>query len=264
MLTAVKNQFKVLLLSVKYNLMREMTNRVSFLTNVVFMMLNNASFIIIWLFLFSLKENIGGYRLNDIMILWGIASGTHGVSHIFFQSAYFLPDFIINGKLDAFLVQPKNVLLTVISSSTNSSAVGDIIYGYLMIVIFNFSISNLLLFTYFCITGGIIMTAFAVITGSLSFWLIKGDMISNTLNVILVIFSTYPDNIFKGIIRLLLYTIVPVGLYIYIPLKTMLNFSLSNFLIVTAFTVGIVLLAFFIFYRGLKRYSSSNLMSARI
>ncbi|MDF2485437.1 MAG: hypothetical protein K0R46_1605, partial [Herbinix sp.] len=40
MLTAAKNQLRVILLSLKYNIMREMTNRVSFLTNVLFMILN--------------------------------------------------------------------------------------------------------------------------------------------------------------------------------------------------------------------------------
>ena len=46
MLTAVKNQLRVCALSVKYNIMREMLNKVTFVTNVLFMMLNNATFIL--------------------------------------------------------------------------------------------------------------------------------------------------------------------------------------------------------------------------
>ncbi|HWT74988.1 MAG TPA: ABC-2 family transporter protein, partial [Mobilitalea sp.] len=171
MLTAANNQCKVILLSVKYNIMREMTNRVSFLMNIGFMVLNNATFIIQWLLLFSLKTDIGGYSLKDVMVLWGLAAGTYGFSHIFFQSSYMLPDLIMNGKLDSFLVQPKNVLLSVISSGSSISAIGDVIYGYLIIGIFNFSLQSLLLFTYFSIVGALILTAFAVVTGSISFWL---------------------------------------------------------------------------------------------
>ena len=62
MLTEVKNQIKVIILSVKYNIMRLMVNKVTFLTNIIFMILNNAGFIIQWIILFSLKENIGGYN----------------------------------------------------------------------------------------------------------------------------------------------------------------------------------------------------------
>ena len=67
MLTAVKNQLKVNLLSVKYSLMREMLNKTTFLMNIIFMILNNASFIIQWIILFSLRDNIGGYQLKHVL-----------------------------------------------------------------------------------------------------------------------------------------------------------------------------------------------------
>lgn len=218
MLTAVKNQCKVLLLSVKYNIMREMANRVTFLTNVSFMVLNNATFIIQWRLLFQLKEDIGGYALSDVMILWGLGAGTYGFSHIFFQNAYALPDIIIRGKLDPFLVQPKNVLLSVISSSTNSSAIGDLIYGYLVIIIFHCSLPNLLLFTLLSILGGLILTAFAVIVGSLSFWIVRGEIVAENVTNVVINFTIYPEGIFKGIVRLIMYTIFPVGFAAYLPL----------------------------------------------
>jgi ABC-2 type transport system permease protein len=244
--------------------MREMTNRVTFLTNVGFMILNNATFIIQWLLLFQLKENIGGYDLNDVMVLWGFAASTYGFAHIFFHRAFMLSELIMNGKLDSFLVQPKNVLLSIISSSTSCSAIGDLIYGYMIIVIFRFSFVNLLLFTYLSIMGGIVLSAFAVITGSISFWIIRGDMLAENLNNTVINFSTYPDGIFKGVIRFLLYTIVPVGFVVYLPLQVILHFNLTSLLALTGFTSFLTLLAFFIFYKGLKRYTSSSLMSARM
>lgn len=264
MLTEVKNQARVLLLSVKYNIMREMTNHITFLMNVLFMVLNNATFIIQWVILFHLKEDIGGYGFREVLTLWGLAASTFGLSHIFFHRVYELPELIMNGKLDAFLVQPKNVLLGVISSGTNSSAIGDLIYGFLVLCIFNFSFTGLLVFTIMSVLGAIIMTAFAVIVGSLSFWIVRGDMVANNLNSAVIHFSTYPDGIFKNGVRLILYTLIPVGLINYLPLKVILHFHPLQGLIVLGTTVVMVLLAFVIFYRGLKRYSSSSLMIARI
>jgi ABC-2 type transport system permease protein len=264
MLTAVKNQLRVIALSVKYNIMREMTNRVSFLTNVLFMILNNSAFIIQWLLLFHIKSDIGGYVLNDIMVLWGLAAGSFGLTHILFHRTFSLSQLILTGKLDSFLVQPKNVLLSVITSASNSSAIGDLIYGYLVIIIFRFSISNLVLFTLFILLGALIMTAFGVITGSISFWIQRGDMLSDTLYGVMLNLSTYPDSIFNNVVRFLLYTLVPIGFMVFLPLKIMLEFSLPLCLAVTGFTLGFCLLAYFVFYRGLRRYTSSNLMSARI
>ena len=69
MLTEVKNQIKVSFLSIKYALLREMLNKTTFITNVIFMILNNASMIVQWIILYSLKENVGGYTFKQILLL---------------------------------------------------------------------------------------------------------------------------------------------------------------------------------------------------
>ncbi len=263
MLMGAKNQAKLILLSVKYNIMRAMTNRVSFLTNIIFMIFNNASFIIQWFILFQLKENIGGYHMKEVLMLWALAASTYGISHIFFLGAYQIPDLITNGKLDSFLVQPKNVLLGVISSGSSVSAIGDVLYGYLIVIIFHFDLKIFFLFTYYSISGAMILTAVSVIGGSLSFYIVRGDIISGNINNTMIHLSTYPDGIFKGAVRILMFTIIPVGLVNYLPIQMIFHWDMKLWLITTGFMFFVCFLAFIMFYRGLKRYSSSNLMSAR-
>ena len=163
MLMEVKNQLKVILMSIKYNIMKQMINKVTFITNIGFMILNNASFIIQWIILFSLKDEIGGYTIKEVVLLWGIASGVFGVSHILFYKAFDMSDLIINGKIDSFLVQPKNVLLSVITSDSSISAIGDLLYGYICLFIYGVTLQNILLYTVFIFTGGVILTALATI-----------------------------------------------------------------------------------------------------
>ena len=146
MLTEVKNQIKVTILSIKYATMREMLNKASFLTNVLFMILNNASFILQWIILYSLKDNVGGYTLNQVMILWGLAASTYGFSHFFFAKATSLSDTITNGKLDAYLVQPKNVLISAITSDVSPAALGDMIYGIIMIFVSGITLSGIFIY----------------------------------------------------------------------------------------------------------------------
>ena len=88
MLTEVKNQIKVTSLSFKYSLMRDMLNKVSFISNIFFMIINNATMIVQWIILFSLKENFGGYTFRQVLLLWGFASGVYGVAHFFFKNAF--------------------------------------------------------------------------------------------------------------------------------------------------------------------------------
>ncbi|MCI9337829.1 MAG: hypothetical protein HFH93_09855 [Lachnospiraceae bacterium] len=264
MSTAVKNQLRVCLLAVKYNIMREMLNKVTFLTNIGFMILNNATFILQWVILFHLKEDIGGYTMREVMLLWGLAASTFGLSRILFARTFSLPELIINGKLDTYLVQPKNVLLCVITSATNSSAIGDLLYGLILLCAFCFSIERLLLFLLFTITGAVILAAFALLLGSLSFWFVRADTFAQHMLNSSISFSTYPDGIFHGAARFLLYQILPVGMVIYRPVHVMVDFRLESLLRILAYTVLISSLAVIVFYRGLRRYASSNLMEARM
>lgn len=264
MLTAVKNQLRVCLLSVKYNIMREMLNKVTFLTNIGFMILNNATFILQWVILFRLKEDIGGYTMKEVMLLWGLAASSFGLAHILFARAFSLPDLIINGKLDSYLVQPKNVLLNVITSDTNTSAIGDFLYGLLVLILFCFSPKRLLLFLLFAVTAALIQTAFAVLLGSLSFWFVRADTFGGNMLNCMVSFSTYPDGIFQGMAKLLLYYVIPVGMAIYRPVHIMVNFDPVQFFTVLGYTFLLLAAAVLVFYRGLRRYTSGNLMGARL
>lgn len=264
MLTAAKNQLRVCLLSIKYNIMKEMLNKVTFLTNILFMILNNATFIVQWIILFRIKEDIGGYTMADVMILWGLAASSFGLSHILFARAFSLPDLIINGKLDSYLVQPKNVLLGVITSATDTSAIGDFLYGLLVLVLFNLSPGKLFLFLLFTMTAAVIQTAFATLLGSLSFWFVRADAFSGNMINCMISFSTYPDGIFRGMAKFLLFYLIPVGMAIYQPVHVMVNFHWNGLLYILAYTFLLSAAAVWVFYRGLKRYTSSSLMEARL
>ena len=264
MLTEVKNQFKITLLSIKYALQREMLNKVTFFTNIIFMILNNGCFLIQWIILYAIKDGIGGYSFKQVLLLWGLAAGTFGFSHFFFRDSYGLSSSINEGRLDNYLVQPKNVLLSLVTSSVEVSAIGDILYGYIMLFIYGFSIKTFLLFTLFIVTGGFVLTSIAVIWGSLAFWFGKVDMVANTMNGLCTNFATYPDGIFKGFIKILFYTIIPIGIANYLPIKIITSFNIYYLFVVISVTTIFILFAFLIFYKGLRRYSSSNLMNVRM
>ncbi len=263
MLTEAKNQIKVMILSIKYALQREMLNKISFFSNIIFMVLNNACFIIQWIILYAIKDNVGNYSFKQVLLLWGLAAGTYGFAHFFFKESFELSEMIHTGKLDTYLIQPKSVLLSVITSSVEVSAIGDMLYGIIMVFLYGFSMKTLLLFILFSITGGLIITSIAVIWASLSFWFGRMDILTNTVNSLMTNFATYPEGIFKGFIKILFYTVIPIGFGIYLPVQIIHEFQWTLLLLVIAITCILILIANILFYKGLKRYSSSNLMNVR-
>ena len=263
MLMAAKNQLRVTLLTIKYAIMREMLNKFTFLSNVLLMMLNNASFIVQWIIIYGICDSIGSYEFKDILLLWGISSYSYGFAFFFFKDAFNLSKMINEGRLDQFIIQPKNILISVVTTHVKTSALGDMLYGLLMLVFYGITPSNFFLFILFGITGGLIMVSCAIIIGSLSFWFGKSDVLLDTFNNTLITTSLYPDTIYGNVLKVILFTIIPVGMIVYIPINIMNCFNPILLLIVLSFTIMIIAFAFFIFHVGLKKYSSSNLMNVR-
>ena len=262
MLTAVKNQLKVMILSIKYNIMRQMINKKTFIFSVLLMFVSNASFLVQWLVILSVTNDTS-LSMKQILLIWGFSAISYGYSNVLFAGANNISNYIINGKLDAYLVQPKNVLLSVITSNTSPSAAGDLLYGYVVIILAIPSIKTFFLATLFGFLGAIIYTSFVVILNSLLFFSLNFMELSQTLIRIPTSFSTYPENIFTGVIRFMLYFVFPVGFMVYLPTKFMLNNNILMLFVVLLFAVIILTLAFITFNLGLKKYSSTNLMNAK-
>ena len=264
MLTEAKNQLKTTYMSTKYALQRELLNKFTFISNIIFMIINNSCFIVQWIILYSIKDNVGGYTFKQVLLLWGIAALTYGISRFMFKTAFSLSEIINSGKLDNYLIQPKSVLISCITSSVEVSAIGDIIYGFIMIILFGLSIKNVLLFIFCGICGALVLVSISVIFSSLSFWFGRTEIITNTINNLMVNFATYPEGIFTGVIKYMFYTIIPLGITTYLPVQLITSFSLKELLMIILGTTIFIALAFIIFYKGLKKYSSTNLMNARI
>lgn len=249
--------------SVKYNIMREMANPLSFTLNVIFMMLNNSAFLIQWGVLFTLKDSFGVYGFKEICLIWGISAASYGIAHIFFNGAFRLSKMIEDGALDQYLVLPKDTLMSTITSSTAISAIGDLLYGVIVAFLFYHSLKDIVLISIFIILSAIIYTSFGIITQSLGFLMVKSSDFSESLRNMFITFSIYPESVFGSTLKLIFYTLVPVGFAIYIPVSVIFNFDIINLLIVFAFTIFISLLSYYIFNKGLKKYTSSNLAVSR-
>ena len=263
MLTAVKGNLKLMFLGIKYNIMKCMENKVAFATSVIMMIFNNATFIIQWLTIFAIKETVGGYTLNDVMLFWAISSGAYGLAHILFAGVHKIPEYIEDGKLDAFLTTPKNPLCYVVTSATEPSAWGDLIYGYLALIIFNFSIKNILLYTVLIIFGSLIFASTICIFNTFTFRFYKFSDVTSVVTSALLNSSLYPDIIFGRAVKIIFFTIVPSGFACWIPVHLIMSFNPINFIILIVVTIVFVTLSFILFDKGLKHYSSSNLMGAR-
>ncbi|MEO7021280.1 MAG: ABC-2 family transporter protein [Ktedonobacteraceae bacterium] len=103
-------------------------------------------------------------------------------------------------------------------------------------------------------------TSFVIIFGALAFFLGNTDGLTQQMVGALVTFSTYPMNIFSGVIRVMLFTIIPAGFISFVPLQLLHQFTWPMAGAMVGFTLLSMLGAAGFFQLGLKRYESGNLL----
>lgn len=266
MRTAVSKNLSLIGRYFKFNLASAMEYRGSFWLQVFGMAVNNASFVFFWWVAFSkIGSAVAGYTFRDVMFIWAAASSSFGLCHILFGNVNRISRVIMTGELDNYLLQPRNVLVNVAASRTQVSAWGDFVYGYVLLFLTNgFTLQGMGLFTLCIILGGIFMAATAAVFHTLTFFLGNAERIAGMAFEGIINFCIYPDKIFTGFVRALIYTAIPAGFITHIPLQLFRSFNAGSLALLILAAAAYALLAFWLFHIGLKKYESGNLIVTRL
>lgn len=261
----VGKNLKLIFSYFKLNIKKELEYKTSFILKIFMMILNDAFFILQWYIIFSIVDNIAGYGFNDVLLFWGLSAGSYGIAHALFGNAFHLDELIHDGKIDVYLTQPKNVLINICSSSSSISAIGDFIYCYIILFIVGAPWWWFIVVIPVLILGAIIFTGCIVTFKTLSFYVKKGGAVADMIESAVTLFGTYPGVIFKGFSKIILYTLIPVGFMIYVPIETIfMSFNIYGILLMVVVAIFWSVLAFVSFNRGLKKYNSGSLMGGRV
>ena len=100
--------------------------------------------------------------------------------------------------------------------------------------------------------------ACGVVFFSLAFWLGSVETVATQLWELLITFSLYPEPLFGGALRLVLFTVLPAGFVGYMPIRILHAPSLTNVAMLICVAIGYVCVAVWVFDRGLRRYASGS------
>lgn len=260
----LRRQLAFVLRSWTLNLAGAMEFRLSFLLTAGMMMVNNIVWIVFWGLYFNRFQVLNGWELHDVMMLWAISAGGFGLMATFFGNASRIANIVATGQLDVYLAQPKPVLLHVLISRMSVSAIGDVLFALLIFAIFgDKSALGIVKFGLALTIAAVIFIFFTVIVNCLAFWIGNAEGLSFQLFNALLTFTTYPTNIFKSWGKLVLFAVIPAGFISYLPIGLLREIDLP--FLAGALAVSALLAAggTLLFYRGLKRYASGNMMTLR-
>lgn len=264
MIRNIKNQILWIAETVKLSFIEMLSFRKAFLLQVLGMTINNTGFLVVWYLFFEIFEEVNGWNFKEMIGLNGIAALVYGLVFSVGAGSRKLSKKINYGQLDTFLTQPKSVLLNVIFSHSHISALGDILSGALFltvyIIISDISLQTVLVLPLLIILGTFIFVGFVITAESLAFWIPASEDLSKTLFEFFLGPSLYPNKSFTGIVRIFFTFFIPALFLAGKPIDMLLTENFSDLWVMIVIAIFWLAFSAFVFYRGLKRYESGNLV----
>ncbi len=243
-----------------------MEYRASFLSQIFGMFINNGIYTIFWVIFFRQFGTIRGYNVEEIFLLYAVVAVGHGLAFVFAgNTRQNLAYLIAQGRLDYYLVFPRNLLLHVMFSRMSITGAGDILFGLVVFALAGrFLPIEMGLFVVVCVITAVIFVGYAVITGSLAFYMGNAQYVSMQASNSLVTFAMYPNGLFSGVSRMILYTILPAAFVGAVPVEIIQGHDGIMLLLLIGVAVLTWLIALSVFYYGLRRYESGSAINVNI
>lgn len=248
----------------KFNLKAQFEYRAAFFSQAGAMFLNDCIWLAYFVLFFDRFPVMKGWGATDVVTLWAVTAAGFGIAHAFFGNALQLAGIVVRGELDTWLLYPRALLPHLLLGRMSAPAMGDAVFGYAVFLAFlHPDLPHLALFTMLTFSVAALFIGFSVLTGSLAFYLGSAESLAEQWRGALIAFSTYPTNLFQGRVKLLLFTLVPAAFVSGYPVEALQHLSLTDAACAVAGSAVVVALAVLVFYHGLSRYESGNMVAMR-
>lgn len=187
-------------------------------------------FFIFIYFLVSKTKFIAGYSLNQALIFFLTFNFIDSLAQLLFREVYRFRPLVVNGEFDSVLLKPYHPFIRILVGGIDILDAFLIIPYLILLVYFVLKIPHLLLtsiiiYFFFLLMSIMIATAFHIIILSIA-------ILTTEIDHALMIYRDFtkmaalPIDIYKEPIRSLLTFVIPVGIMMAIPVKSL--FGLIN------------------------------------
>lgn len=261
----MKKEINFALYAIKKNIQSSAELRASFLMNMFGMIINNLGFIILWVFFAKIAGNIGGWTANDVIGMLGFSSLAYGVVFSFGNGLRNLPDYIASGLFDRFMLSPKNLIVRIATSSFDASAVGDIVFGVVCIIVYLFlisaTLSQVVLSLLFAFLSSFIFLAVTISIVSVGFFFSDAGPVSQSLFELFVTPALFHGGAFQDGLRFFFTFIIPSLVIGALPIEAIREISIEKSVMIGLLAILWFLFSLGIFGKAVKKYESSNFMT---
>jgi ABC-2 type transport system permease protein len=207
----------------------QMQYRASFWMQIVGNFLVNSVEIAVTWSLFQHFDNLGGWSLEEIIMLHGLAMVMFALGDTVSNGIQTVPGMIREGTFDRTLLRPMSVYLQSLVNEVSLRHLGQLTQGLILLGVglaiapIEWSAGRIVYLPVIIVSGAIFFVALFAVEAILAFWTVNGIEAVNALTYGGSDLGQYPLHIFRRGMRFLFLWIVPIGFLTYYPALYLLD-----------------------------------------
>ena len=218
-------------------------------------------------FILRATPSLKGYSIAEVGFFYGFSMLPIALDHLFSDEFWLVAYRRVQlGDMDMHFLRPVPVIFQMFAETFQPDGFGEVIVGVTMMIVCGINLEATITFGAVfvliigAIFGAIIITSFKIIFSSLAFIFKRSgpllQIIYNFTN-----YAKYPISIYPKFIRIILIFVLPFGLFVSLPINTLLYGSYNPYLL-SLWIAGVAIIFFalsvFIWTRCEKRYESTG------
>ena len=234
---------------IKRSMMSRLEYKRDSIISILAFLISNACSLCSIYFILQAIPSLKGYSPAEVGFFYGFSMLPIALDHLFSDEFWLVAYRRVQlGDMDRHFLRPVPVIFQMFAETFKPDGFGEVIVGVAMIVIcgVNLQVSvtfgAIFVLTIGAIFGAIIITSFKIAISSLAFIFKRsGPLLQIIYNF--TIYAKYPIAIYPYAIRFILIFILPFGLFISLPVDTLLYGSYNPY-ILSLIIIGVSMLFF--------------------
>lgn len=232
--------------------------RASFVSQVVVMVLNDLVWIVFWVLFFRRVGTLHHWDRDRIILLQATLTTAGGITLGLVANARHLGSLAVRGELDAALALPVPPLAYVLARKVEPTNLGDLAFGVgVFVLACHPTLERSAVFALVVVLAAAVATGFLVLVGSSAFFLGRADAGELGFQA-LILTGSYPSDVYAGMARTLLYTLMPAAFVATVPAQLVTVFDAVKLAALGAAAVVFCAAGWWAFTVGLRRYCSGS------
>lgn len=231
-------------------------NRAALGSAMVVMIVNDVVWVAFWVLFFRRVGSLHGWDGHRVLLLLSVITTAAGIALGVLANARRIGVMAVEGELDAVLTLPVPPLAYVLLRRIEPTNIGDFVFGVVLFAVAGHPTpARVATFAVVVALSATLLTGFLVLTGSLAFFAGRsegGDLGFQAM----ILLGSYPVDVFAGMAKVVLYSVVPAAFVSSVPAKLIDGFDAGRAAGLVAVVVLFAVAAWATFTAGLRRYTS--------